>query len=57
MDQQIDDYNKRQELDFMRICNHLAKLIDDELPEAESKVWHGSPVWFIDGNLSQDTAR
>jgi hypothetical protein len=34
----------------MRICDHLAKLIDHELPEAESKVWHGSPVWFIDGN-------
>jgi len=20
------------------------------LPDAENKVWHGAPVWFIDGN-------
>ncbi len=20
------------------------------LPEAESKIWHGHPVWFLDGN-------
>ena len=25
-------------------------LIDTALPKATSKVWHGSPVWFIDDN-------
>jgi hypothetical protein len=28
----------------------LAGLIDKILPEAENKVWHAHPVWFIDGN-------
>lgn len=25
-------------------------MIEDTLPEAESKVWHAHPVWFLDGN-------
>jgi hypothetical protein len=25
-------------------------LIDTALPGASSKIWHGSPVWFIDDN-------
>lgn len=24
--------------------------IERALPDAENKVWHGSPVWFLDGN-------
>jgi hypothetical protein len=28
----------------------LAQTIYSELPEAESKVWHAHPVWFLDGN-------
>ncbi len=24
--------------------------IDRGLPEAENKIWHGHPVWFLDGN-------
>ena len=24
--------------------------IDTHLPEAESKIWHAHPVWFLDGN-------
>ncbi len=28
----------------------LAEQIDAGLPEAESKVWHAHPVWFLDGN-------
>lgn len=26
------------------------KLIDTELPEAENKVWHAHPVWFLESN-------
>jgi hypothetical protein len=32
------------------ICELLAKQIELHLPEAENKVWHAHPVWFIDGN-------
>jgi len=32
------------------ICGLLAEQIERHLPEAENKVWHGHPVWFLDGN-------
>lgn len=32
------------------IAELLAREIDRELPEAENKVWHAHPVWFLDGN-------
>ena len=32
------------------ICNLLAREIDLHLPEAENKIWHAHPVWFLDGN-------
>ena len=32
------------------ICDRLREIIDDALPEAESKIWHAHPVWFLDGN-------
>lgn len=32
------------------ICDRLKQEMDAVLPEAESKIWHGSPVWFLDGN-------
>lgn len=32
------------------ICEVLAKTISQHLPEAQNKVWHAHPVWFIDGN-------
>ena len=32
------------------LCERLAAMIADVLPEAEGKVWHGHPVWFLDGN-------
>jgi hypothetical protein len=28
----------------------LAKTIDSKLIEAENKIWHAHPVWFLDGN-------
>ena len=31
-------------------CDLLASEIDRALPEAENKIWHRHPVWFIDGN-------
>lgn len=43
-------YNQAQTPADRAICNLLAKQIDAHLPEAENKVWHAHPVWFLDGN-------
>jgi len=32
------------------IAELLATEIDRTLPEAENKVWHAHPVWFLNGN-------
>ena len=32
------------------IGKKLASIIDAELPDAERKIWHRHPVWFLDGN-------
>ncbi|HMV26706.1 DUF1801 domain-containing protein [bacterium] len=32
------------------ICETLYAEISRGLPEAENKVWHAHPVWFLDGN-------
>ena len=44
-------YNEGHESTEERlICEALAKTICEQLPEAESKIWHGHPVWLLDGN-------
>jgi hypothetical protein len=50
MNKEIADYNNAQEGERQEICELLAAEISKALPEAENKVWHGSPVWFIKGN-------
>lgn len=50
MQQQIIDYNATQTEEYGKICELLASLIQKHLPEAEGKVWHRHPVWFLDGN-------
>ncbi|MEL6643173.1 MAG: DUF1801 domain-containing protein [Pseudomonadota bacterium] len=32
------------------ICDTLRTAIDAGLPEAEAKIWHAHPVWFLAGN-------
>lgn len=32
------------------ICDLLASEIDRALPDAENRIWHRNPVWFLDGN-------
>ena len=44
------DYNSSLDAESQEICDLLAQEIDLALPEAENKVWHGHPVWFLDGN-------
>jgi hypothetical protein len=46
----ISAYNRGQNGEDRSICNFLQKEISRVLPNAESKIWHGSPVWFLDGN-------
>jgi hypothetical protein len=46
----IAAYSQAQPLEFRTICDRLRELIDSVLPNAQSQVWHGSPVWFIDEN-------
>ncbi len=46
----IDKYNRAQAPADRAICKLLAEQIDRKLPEAENKIWHAIPVWFLDGN-------
>lgn len=50
MNKEIKAYNDKQTSDDKEICDWLAKIIDKDLTEAESKIWHSHPVWFLDGN-------
>ena len=43
-------YNQAQTPSDKAICRLLAEQIDRALPDAENKVWHAHPVWFLDGN-------
>ena len=46
----ILDYESRLEPSDKGICEILRHEIAKNLSEATSKVWHGHPVWFLDGN-------
>lgn len=46
----IKGYNDSQTAERRIICELLLKEISKGLPEAQSKIWHGAPVWFIEGN-------
>ena len=50
MHSEILKYNKMQEPVYKEICSRLAQAIAQNLPEAENKIWHAHPVWFLDGN-------
>jgi hypothetical protein len=43
-------YNKAQAKSDKAICDLLAETITSQLKDAENKIWHGHPVWFLDGN-------
>ncbi len=46
----ISEYNKLQTKKVKEICDFLEVNINSNLKKSESKIWHGSPVYFIDGN-------
>ncbi len=50
MNKSIEDFNNQLSDSDKEICDLLATTIDAELCEAESKIWHAHPVWFLDGN-------
>lgn len=50
MEPEILKYNEKREPGEKEVCDLLAKEIGRGLPGAESKIWHGHPVWFLDGN-------
>ena len=50
MNKDIKAYNNAQSDEDKEICNILFSEINRSLPEAEQKIWHAHPVWFLDGN-------
>ncbi|MBN8260949.1 MAG: DUF1801 domain-containing protein [Xanthomonadales bacterium] len=46
----VEAYNAALPASERAVCELLAREIDAALPEAENKVWHRHPVWFLDGN-------
>lgn len=50
MNEAIAAYNEALSDNDREICDLLAKEIDRGLPNAESKIWHAHPVWFLNGN-------
>jgi hypothetical protein len=50
MNPTIQAYNNQQIAGQKEICEKLAVIIEAELTDAESKIWHGHPVWFLEGN-------
>jgi hypothetical protein len=50
MNKDVQAYNNAQVDENKEICNILATEINRHLPEAENKIWHAHPVWFLDGN-------
>ena len=50
MNTTLQDYNNSQNDSDKEICDQLFEIITKNLPEAENKIWHAHPVWFLDGN-------
>lgn len=46
----VQSYNDSQSAIEREICKILSTEINLSLPEAENKIWHAHPVWFINGN-------
>ena len=50
MKSEIQAYNENKTPDRQAICDRLYCVIIAAFPEVENKLWHGAPVWFLDGN-------
>lgn len=47
---EIISYNNSQSDCDRQICQKLTFIIDENLENAQSKIWHAHPVWFLQGN-------
>lgn len=50
MKPEIQTYNLSQQSEYIPLCDLLANELCRGLPEAEHKIWHAHPVWFLNGN-------
>jgi hypothetical protein len=50
MNNEIQAYHNALSRADKAICAALFKEINRGLPDAERKVWHAHPVWFLEGN-------
>lgn len=50
MQPDIANYHQQLSEEEQHICLALCTLIETHLPQAEAKVWHAHPVWFIADN-------
>lgn len=50
MKPEVKAYNKALSKTDKMICDTLSDAINECLVEAENKIWHRHPVWFLDGN-------
>lgn len=48
--EEIQLYNEKLSAEERAVCDALMILIHTELPQADAKIWHAHPVWFLDGN-------
>ena len=50
MNPDVRAFNESLSESDVAICNQLANLINEEIPDAENKIWHRHPVWFLNEN-------
>jgi hypothetical protein len=50
MQADVLSYHQSLAVEDRAVCDLLHAEISKVLPEAESKVWHAHPVWFLEGN-------
>lgn len=50
MNNDIEAYHSNVNSGERPICEFLQGIINKNLRAADSKMWHGAPVWFLDGN-------
>lgn len=46
----IRAYHSAQTAANRKMLARLGEVVSEALPKAESRIWHGGPVWFLDGN-------
>lgn len=47
---EIQNYHSTFSLEEQEIAALLYQIVSKNLIEAEHKIWHAHPVWFLDGN-------